>query len=230
MIYKCKYCNKEFDSKYKLAGHSTRCKMNPNYEENIIKCNKNLNNYNSSIKGHKEETLKKYQNISTITKEELQILVKQSTTYMDVLIALEYKEKGGVIYKILKQKIYEYNIDTSHFLGKAHGKSRSRTYELNEVFVQNSTYKGKLINLLINNCIRPYKCECCGITEWNGKKITLQVHHVNGNHNDNRLENLQILCPNCHSQTDNFGGANVKQWECSADGGGVQDCKSCPSG
>lgn len=54
------------------------------------------------------------------------------------------------------------------------------------------------------------KCECCGITEWNNKPIVMQLHHIDGNPNNNKLENLQLLCPNCHSQTENFcGSANV---------------------
>ena len=64
----------------------------------------------------------------------------------------------------------------------------------------------KLKNRLFNEGVKEYKCEKCGISEWNGKHITLEIHHINGNHNDNRLENLQILCPNCHSQTINFNG------------------------
>lgn len=49
-------------------------------------------------------------------------------------------------------------------------------------------------------------CEECSISSWNGRKVCLELHHLNGNNKDNRLENLQILCPNCHSQTDNYAG------------------------
>lgn len=51
---------------------------------------------------------------------------------------------------------------------------------------------------------REWKCECCGLTEWQGKRLPLEVHHINGDRTDQRRENLQILCPNCHSLTENW--------------------------
>lgn len=53
---------------------------------------------------------------------------------------------------------------------------------------------------LIKEGIKEYKCECCGLTTWLGKPIPLELHHINGKHYDNRLMNLIVLCPNCHSQ------------------------------
>jgi helix-turn-helix protein/HNH endonuclease len=54
------------------------------------------------------------------------------------------------------------------------------------------------------------RCEVCGIDSWRGRPLSLALHHVNGVGDDNRLENLQLLCPNCHSQTDTFGGRNAR--------------------
>ncbi len=54
-------------------------------------------------------------------------------------------------------------------------------------------------------------CAGCGIMDWQGKPLSLHLHHINGVRNDNRLENLQLLCPNCHSQTDSYSGRNVKK-------------------
>lgn len=58
---------------------------------------------------------------------------------------------------------------------------------------------------------RSGKCESCGVCDWLGKPLSLQVHHVDGNARNNRPSNLKILCPNCHSQTDNFAAKNIKR-------------------
>jgi len=67
---------------------------------------------------------------------------------------------------------------------------------------------GYVKNVLLVKGIKEYKCEGCGITEWNGKEITMELDHINGNNRDNRLKNLRFLCPNCHSQTDTWRGRN----------------------
>jgi 5-methylcytosine-specific restriction endonuclease McrA len=64
---------------------------------------------------------------------------------------------------------------------------------------------------LLGAGIKEDRCEHCGISDWQGAPLSLALHHVNGDGRDNRLENLQLLCPNCHSQTPNFGVKNWKQ-------------------
>jgi hypothetical protein len=61
---------------------------------------------------------------------------------------------------------------------------------------------------LLQAGLKTERCELCGLTEWLGAALPLELHHVNGDGLDNRLENLLLLCPNCHSQTDTWGGRN----------------------
>lgn len=81
---------------------------------------------------------------------------------------------------------------------------------MEEILVENSTYANlsRLKTRLVNEGLLEYKCAVCGISEWLGKPLTLQLHHKNGKHNDHRLSNLEFLCPNCHSQTENYAGRN----------------------
>jgi 5-methylcytosine-specific restriction endonuclease McrA len=65
------------------------------------------------------------------------------------------------------------------------------------------------------------RCSQCGITEWLGEPLTIQIDHINGVHDDFRLENLRMLCPNCHSQTDTYGNRNGKRYRRLQDPGPV---------
>lgn len=76
-----------------------------------------------------------------------------------------------------------------------------------DVFVKDSGYSTTTVKKrLLEEEFKNYKCEICLIDEYNNLPITLQLHHVNGDNKDQTLNNLQLLCPNCHSQTDNFAG------------------------
>ena len=68
-------------------------------------------------------------------------------------------------------------------------------------------------NRLIRAGIKQNRCEACGLAKWRGRPLSMALHHVNGDGRDNRLANLQFLCPNCHSQTENFSGRGRKRAE-----------------
>ena len=70
----------------------------------------------------------------------------------------------------------------------------------------------KLKEKLFRDGLKEEKCEICGTTEWQGVKLSLELHHKNNNHNDNSFENLQILCPNCHSIQEGNSGANIGKY------------------
>lgn len=143
--------------------------------------------------------------------------VKNNTSIAGSLKSLGLEASSGNRTWI-KGKILELNIDTSHHTGQGWSKGKkvgnqcTKKIELKDILVENSIYQtDRLKKRLIAEGYKPHKCECCGITEWNGKPTPLELHHKNGNPFDNRLENLEILCPNCHAQTDNYCGKNINK-------------------
>jgi len=148
----------------------------------------------------------------TYSEQELREAVKTSTSIRQVLEKLNIVPAGGN-YQTTNRRIEKLNIDTKHFTGQAWNKGKVigpkrdiKEYLSNEFPILSH----KLKNRLIIESLKQHKCECCGITEWNGKPAPIELDHINGNHYDNRLENLRILCPNCHAQTDTYRGKNKK--------------------
>jgi transposase len=76
-----------------------------------------------------------------------------------------------------------------------------------------NTCRTHLKRRLLEEGLKANLCEVCGLTAWLGRPLSMALHHVNGDGRDNRLENLQLLCPNCHSQTDNFAGRGRRRLE-----------------
>lgn len=145
----------------------------------------------------------KYKEISI---SKLTQIVKDSITFSELMRKLGYTANRGNSFNGLKKYLIENNIDFSHFKGKSHGTTKNIKYSLKDIMVENSVYSNmyKFKHRLLEENLLEYKCSNCGISEWQGKSLVLQLHHVNGNNRDNRLENLVLLCPNCHSQTHNF--------------------------
>ena len=149
------------------------------------------------------------------TKEEYEEAIKSSYSIAESLRKLGIKDKGGN-YRIIKNAIQKYNIDTSHFRGQGWNVGLkfipSPKQDIKNILVRNSSYQSyKLKKRLLEEGIKEYKCEECGFTEWKGQKIPLELHHINGDNTDNRIENIQLLCPNCHALTDNYRGKKRKR-------------------
>jgi hypothetical protein len=88
-------------------------------------------------------------------------------------------------------------------------KARPHGLPLDELLVA-GVYRGRfnVKERLLRSGVKAAACELCGLQEWRGRPLAMALHHVNGDRLDNRLENLELLCPNCHSQTGNFAGRN----------------------
>ena len=140
------------------------------------------------------------------TKKELEEIVKNSKSDRDVAEALGYNKDSGSAKQTLHQMYKELNLDTSHFLGQGWNKGN---YLFEDLKLGIYKKRGTLLNMLIDK--RGRMCECCGSTQWLGRKINLEVHHKDGNHLNNNQDNLQLLCPNCHSYTDNWRGRIKKR-------------------
>ena len=123
---------------------------------------------------------------------------------------------AGSNYDTVKRKISELGLDTSHMTGKVWNQGEryrpvKEAKPLEEILVEHSSYISTyhLKERLLKEGVKECKCECCGNTKWMGEPIALELHHVNGVKDDLRIENLQILCPNCHAFTDNYRGRNI---------------------
>jgi hypothetical protein len=146
--------------------------------------------------------------------EELIVACAQSFSYRQVLKRLNLKEAGGN-YAIVKRKISENQIDISHFTHKGWNKGMAfkpnPKKSLDEILIANSNYQSfKLKKRLLNEGYFPPKCQNCSLETWLGNQIPLELEHIDGDKTNNQLNNLTILCPNCHALTSTYRGKNRK--------------------
>jgi hypothetical protein len=149
------------------------------------------------------------------SKEILAPLVGVSTSVAGVLRLLGLRFSGG-IHALISLRIKEYGLDTGHFTGQGSNRGEShkggkRKKPFEELLVKRDTGRREHSYVLRRALLesgRPYQCSQCDVGgTWNGKPIMLQVNHLNCDWLDDRISNLEFLCPNCHSQTDGWCGS-----------------------
>ena len=148
--------------------------------------------------------------IDQYSKEELEQIVKESFSIKEVIDKLGYATHSGSNNNTVKSRIEKYNIDISHF-------TSVRGIERNpeNVFIKDSTASQKVLRTwYLKGKYTEYKCSICGMEPmWQGKELTLILDHINGINNDDRLENLRWVCPNCNQQLDTTNGKNIRKLE-----------------
>lgn len=152
------------------------------------------------------------------TEKQLKEAVKNSTSYRQVLVKLNLRDAGGN-YSQIKKYSKEYKLNIKHFKGHAWNKGlsglfRRPTVPLKEILAKGVYFHSfQLKKRLFSAKLKPEYCEWCG---WAKKTedgyLPLELDHINGDRRDNRLINLRVLCPNCHSLTPHHRGRGSKKY------------------
>lgn len=141
-------------------------------------------------------------NRKNFTKEEIELAISNTKSMIGAARYL------GISRDKFKRYAMTYNLYEPNQSGR--GMRKKKVYTDEEVFSNRGCEVSStiLINRLKDK--REWCCEKCGISEWFGRPLSLEIHHIDGNRHNNELSNLQILCPNCHSLTDNWRSRNQK--------------------
>ena len=162
--------------------------------------------------------------VNTLSDNEFISIINGSFSLVEVARKIGYKNwKAGGSRDAIKNRIQKLDISTLHF--KTNGRQyekppKNKIIQLDKVFTNPSYYNSVTVkDIIIREKLIEYKCAICDNKgNWNNIELKLQLHHKNGKRTDNTRENLEFLCPNCHSQTNTFGGKNynrqVKKFYC----------------
>lgn len=121
---------------------------------------------------------------------------------------------AGAAYAVFHRRVMSLGLDTSHFLGQAAARGITGPRRpLSDYLINDGPLilSHKLKLRLISEGIKSHKCEICGTSEWCGKPVPIALDHEDGNPKNNTIENLRILCANCHAQTDTFSGKKLRK-------------------
>ena len=148
---------------------------------------------------------------SKINDKDFEEIIQTSISMSEAIRKCGLIPAGGN-YKTIKNRIEKLNLNTDHILGKGWLKDQIHDFNkrpIEEYLCKGSTIQSNKLKIrLLKENFFEYKCHKCNRTKWNGQKISLELDHINGVSNDNRLDNLIILCPNCHAQTPTYRGKN----------------------
>ena len=157
--------------------------------------------------------------IKNIKYEDLLTAVAKAYSCAELCRFFNLSSTGGTVSR-LNQRIKILNLDTSHWTGQRWNKGKSslddkriRLKSTENIFSEESNASASYVRkLILTKNLIEYKCKICNLVDiWNGKKLNLQLDHINGIRNDHRLQNLRWLCANCHSQTETFCARNIKK-------------------
>lgn len=139
------------------------------------------------------------------TKEEIEQFAKESYSYAELARKCGYDDHSGSYSSVIKDMVNQLNLDISHFTFQGWNKDN---FDYSRFVYGKKIRSVNMLDAII--ALRGRKCECCGLEEWMGKPIPLEAHHKDGDELNSTLENLQLLCPNCHAMTDTYKGKNIK--------------------